>query len=257
MVGGSLGSVSPQAVLLVGIAFCVGVLLTSVGPSGVFTTVALYALTDHTPQTVAGTASASFIPIGLAGTAVYLRSGELTTTRGRRIALIISATGLLGARAGAELNTMLPVRLFELLLGLVVVGIALVLLYREYQGLAAATDVVSPSSLAGIVVYGLLGGGIGILGGLLGLGGPLFAVPVLVLFGLPMLAAVAIAQVQLIFIAGFATAGYLAHDAVSLPLLVLVGAPQLVGVVSGWVVAHRIDSKLLRLGLAVAAFLMA
>ena len=53
------------------------------------------------------------------------------------------------------------------------------------------------------------------------------------------------------FIAAFATAGYLVRDAVSLELAVLVGVPELVGVVVGWRIAHVVDERRLKRLLAV------
>jgi hypothetical protein len=107
------------------------------------------------------------------------------------------------------------------------------------------------------ILIGTIGFGIGILGAMLGVGGPVVAVPILVVLGVPMLVAVAVAQVQSIFISSFATVGYLAVDAVSLPLVLLVGIPQLIGVVLGWGVAHRVDPHRLRVVLGLVLVLVA
>jgi uncharacterized membrane protein YfcA len=106
----------------------------------------------------------------------------------------------------------------------------------------------------GQIVLGILGFVLGIASGLLGVGGPVIAVPALVLVGVPMLLAVGVAQVQSIFIAVFATTGYLAQGNVSIPLAVLVGTPLLVGVVAGWKVAHLIDPNRLKVALGVVLF---
>jgi hypothetical protein len=68
---------------------------------------------------------------------------------------------------------------------------------------------------------------------------------------LRLLAAVAAAQVQSVFVSGFAAAGYFARDAVSLPLAALVGVPELLGVLVGWRVAHRVPAVQLKRVLAV------
>lgn len=77
----------------------------------------------------------------------------------------------------------------------------------------------------------------------------------LVVLGVGMLSAVAVAQVQSVFIATFATAGYALNGAVSLPLALLVGVPQLVGAFLGWRVPRVVDPHRLKtaLGLTLVA----
>lgn len=77
----------------------------------------------------------------------------------------------------------------------------------------------------------------------------------LVVLGVGMLSAVAVAQVQSVFIATFATAGYALNGAVSLPLALLVGLPQLVGAFLGWRVTRVVDPHRLKtaLGLTLVA----
>jgi uncharacterized membrane protein YfcA len=246
---------------LVAIAFAAGVGITTIGPGGIFVTVALYAMTSLSSAEVAGTAQATFIATGLVGTAAYARSGELVGEDGRDMAVILSATSVLGALAGSYLNSYVSRRLFGILLGLVAGLTGLTLLYRERRELEPLATVDS-ETWTGRAVLATLGTGLGVAGGLVGVGGPVLAVPALVVLGVPMLLALGVAQVQSIFIAGFATAGYLAQGAVSLPFVVLVGVPQVAGVVAGWHVAHRIEPSRLKVTLggvlvAVSGYLMA
>lgn len=254
---GVLTIAAALAAALVGIALVVGLLLTSVGASGFLTTVALHLFTSLSPAEVAGTASASFVPFGVLGALAYYRSGELATRPWSHIAVVMSATGLVGALAGTELNAHLPVRAFELTLGMTVALAGVLLLYRESRGATGnAILELDPTRPAGYAAYGTLGAVIGTIGGLLGLGGPALAVPLLVLLGVSIRTAVGIAQLQLVFISATATAGYVIRDAVSLPLLVLVGVPQLAGAFVGWVVAHRTPEGRLRAGLAIVLVLV-
>ncbi|WP_129112612.1 sulfite exporter TauE/SafE family protein [Halegenticoccus tardaugens] len=232
-------------VALVCIALVAGVGITTVGPGGVFVTAALFALTPASPATVAGTASATFVATGLLGSYTYRRSGELSGDRGRALATVLSVTGVLGAVVGATLNTRLPRAVFGGLLAAFLAGVGLVLVIRERRGLAAVVEV-DAGTTRGRTVVGAVGFVIGVAGGLLGVGGPVLTVPALVLLGTPMLLAVAAAQVQSVFLSGFATATYLTHGAVSPRLAVVVGVPQLVGVVLGWHVAHRVPAPRLR-----------
>jgi uncharacterized membrane protein YfcA len=91
-----------------------------------------------------------------------------------------------------------------------------------------------------------------VAGGLFGVGGPLLSVPLLVLAGVPMMPALGAAQAQSIVIAAVGTIAYAAQDAISWPLALLVGVPELAGVVIGWRVAHALPTHRLRYGLAAA-----
>lgn len=246
----------PSAVLafLIAIALVAGVGITTIGPGGIFVTVGLYALTPLSSAAVAGTAHATFIVTGLIGTVVYARSGEVVGNDGRGMAAILSATSVVGALAGAHLNTYVSRRLFGILLGVVAGLTGSVLLYREWRELDPVVTI-NVTSWRGRASLSLLGVGLGVASGLVGVGGPVLAVPALVVLGVPILLALGVAQVQSIFIAVFATAGYFAQGAVSLPLVVLIGIPQVVGVVAGWMIAHRVDPG--RLKVALGAVLLA
>ena len=95
-----------------------------------------------------------------------------------------------------------------------------------------------------------IGLGVGLPGGLLGVGGPVLAVPLMIVVGVPMLLAVALAQVQSVFIAAFATWGYALQGAIDWWLAVLVGVPLLVGTLLGWWIAQRVAPERLRGALA-------
>ncbi|MFC7154412.1 sulfite exporter TauE/SafE family protein [Halomarina halobia] len=236
------------ALALVAVALIGGVGITAIGPGGILVTAALFALTTATPATVAGTASATFVATGLLGAAVYARSGELSARAGRRDALLLSLVGVVGALAGVWLNARLPTAAFGILLG-AVVSLSGALVWWRTRGGSGGTDRPGGGAVAAI------GFGVGVVSGTLGVGGPVLAVPLLVAAGTPMLAAVAAAQVQSVFIAGGATFGYLAQGAVSPTLTLLVGVPELVGAVLGWRLAHAVDE--IRLKRALAAVLVA
>lgn len=233
---------------LVAIALVAGVGITTVGPGGVFVTAALYELTDLSSAAVAGTASATFVATGLVGSSAYVRSGELTTRRAREAAVVLSGVGLVGALAGTRLNLLVGERLFGYLLAAFLAGVGVLLAYRERVGIEPSGLLDTSRRRRGLLA--VTGGSIGVVSGLLGVGGPVIAVPVLVVLGMPMLRAVAVAQVQSIFLALFATAGYAAVGAVDVTMAVLVGVPQLVGVLAGWRLAHRVSAHRLRLVLA-------
>lgn len=245
---------SGTSLLLMIIALAAGVGITAVGPGGVFLTAALFVGTDLSSAAVAGTASATFVATGLVGSGAYVRSGELATRPAWASAAWLSATGLVGALVGARINLAIGAEGFGRLLGAFLVGGAGLIMYREW------TNEEAPGVLAGSVLPGkgtrrrgilaAVGGVVGLLGGLLGVGGPVVAVPMLVSLGMPIRQAVAVAQVQSVVLALVATARYAAAGAVDPALALLVGVPQLVGVGVGWRVAHRVAPGRLRKGLA-------
>jgi uncharacterized membrane protein YfcA len=233
---------------LVAIAFLAGIGITTIGPGGIFLTVALYALTPLSPGAIAGTAQAMFVVTGVVGTLAYVRSGELATGGSRALTGILSASSVLGAVAGALANAHVSRALFGLLLGTLASATGFVIVYRERRGFMPLCSIDATTG-RGRLQLGALGFALGGFSGLLGVGGPVLAVPALVLVGVPMLRAIAVAQVQSIFIAAFASLGYLAQGTVSLSLAVLIGLPLIAGVVAGWRVAHRVDPNRLKVAL--------
>jgi uncharacterized membrane protein YfcA len=236
--------------LLVVVAFFAGIGYTAIGPGGIFTTIALFTLTDIASSTVAGTAQLTFIAVGVLGSVTYFRSGELSLAGNTRMAVVLSIASILGALAGAEINTYVSRDLFGLLLGGFTVVAGLIIVYRQRSDRLPEYDV-DLTTPRGTVLLAAVGLGLGGVSGLLGVGGPVVAVPVLVILGVGMLSAVAVAQVQSIFIATFATTGYYLNGAVSIPLAILVGVPQLVGAFVGWRVAHYVDPARLKVWLGI------
>ena len=241
-----------EALILVAVALVGGIAITLIGPGGIFVTVALHAL-GYPAAVVAGTASAAFIGTGIVGSAAYWRSGELRASTVRRDALALSLASVAGALAGAALNAFLDRATFGVLLGLFVGGTALLVLRRGRRVEAPEPGLEAPGpGLAVMVALGLF---VGVPGGALGVGGPVLAVPLLVLVGVPMLTAVGMAQAQSVAIAAFATAGYVARGSVDWGLALLIGVPLVVGTVVGWRLAQRVDAG--RLTTLLGAVLLA
>jgi uncharacterized protein len=236
--------------VLVVIAFVSGIGITTIGPGGIFVTIALYSLTSLSSGEVAGTAHAMFIATGVVGSVAYLYSGEMRTGEGRALAIVLSVSSVLGALAGASVNAYVSRGVFGALLGGVAMAVGAIILYRERRGFAPLVDL-DPLERSGQFALGGLGFVLGVASGLLGIGGPVLAVPALVLAGVPMLLAVAVAQVQSIFIATFATVGYALQETVIVPLVIALGIPLLAGVVAGWKVAHLVDPARLKVALGI------
>jgi len=240
----------PPLVVLVVIAFLSGIGITTLGPGGIFVTIALYSLTSIPSSMVAGTAHTTFIATGLVGSVAYVHSGEMKAGQGRVMALILSLSSVIGAPLGAYINSFLPRTIFGVLLGVVAMATGINIVYRERRRLSSLYQL-DVTVRRGQITLGGVGFALGAVSGLLGVGGPVLAVPALILIGVPMLLAIAVAQVQSIFIAAFATTGYLLQDSVSLPLATVVGVPLLVGAIVGWKIAHLVNPAKLKIALGV------
>ncbi|WP_153182956.1 sulfite exporter TauE/SafE family protein, partial [Streptomyces sp. E5N298] len=86
---------------------------------------------------------------------------------------------------------------------------------------------------------------------------PMLTVPLLVALGVPVLESLAAAQAQSVVIAGVGTVGYLAQGAVDWPLAVLVGVPELAGVLLGWRIAHALPTRHLKFALIATLLALA
>lgn len=231
-------------------ALITGIGTAAIGAGGIFIIIALYVFTALSASTIAGTTSTTSIATALLVTHYAINTEGLLGDAERALLLILSIAGALGAIAGAVLNTTLADATFGVLLGGFTVLSGLLLLYRQLRGIESATRV-DPTTHRGQLVFAIFGFCIGAVGSLFGIGGPVIMTPVLVLLGMPLMAAVAIAQVQSIFLSATAAMTYLTYGAVSLPLVLLLGIPQLVGVAAGWKLAQFITPRWLKLILGV------
>jgi uncharacterized protein len=226
-----------------------GVGITAIGPGGVLATIGLFALTSLSPAQVAGTAIVTHIATGALGTAAYTRSGQLREPATRRTALILAVSALVGAPVGVVINGAVSDRVFGILLGVFVALVAALVLYRDRR-----TDPAPPVRHPAVPGIAAVGVGVAVASGIVGVGGPLLAVPLLVVLGMPVLSALAAAQVQSVVIATVGTAGYLAAGAIDWPLAALVGIPELAGVLLGWVLARALPTRTLTYVLIASLF---
>ncbi|HEX3784005.1 MAG TPA: sulfite exporter TauE/SafE family protein [Pseudonocardiaceae bacterium] len=227
-----------------------GVGISAVGPGGVLATIGLYALTALSPAQIAGTAILTHVATGTLGTAAYVHSGQLREPETRRTALILAGAAVLGTPLGVLVNTAISGKAFGLLLGAFAALIAILVWYRDRQPAVGDTQ---PAAM----VIGAIGFGVAVASGLLGLGGPMLAVPLLVTVGLPILSALAAAQAQSIVVAALGTLGYLVKGTIDWPLAALVGIPELAGVLIGWMIARALPTRKLKYALVILLLLLA
>ncbi len=238
------------ALALLGLAGGIGI--TALGPGGVLPTIGLFALTDLSPTVVAGTAIVTHIATGLLATGAYARSGELREPATLRVAGLLAATAVVGTPLGVRLNTLVSARVFGVLLAALLVLVAALVWYRD-RG-APGADGARPPATPGVLALGL---GVSVASGVLGIGGPMLAVPLLIAASVPVLSALAAAQAQSIVIATAGSVGYLAHGGIDRGLAALVGVPELAGVLIGWVVARKLPTRVLKHALVLTLLVVA
>ncbi|GAA2573993.1 MULTISPECIES: sulfite exporter TauE/SafE family protein [Streptomyces] len=247
-----MAGVSVPVLIALGLLGLVGGIgITAVGPGGVLPTIGLFALTSLTPAEVAGTAIVTHVATGALATAAYTRSGQLRDPRTRRTALVLAVSALAGTPLGVMVNSYVSKRMFGLVLGVFVAGVAGLVWFRERRRPAAARTHPRTAVVAG------LGFAVAVAAGVVGIGGPMLTVPLLVALGVPVLESLASAQAQSVVIAGVGTLGYVAHGAVDWPLAVLVGVPELAGVLLGWRIAHALPTRHLKYALITTLFALA
>jgi len=234
---------------LAALGLVAGVGITAIGPGGVLATIALFALTSLSPAQVAGTAIVTHIATGALATAAYTRSGHLRDRHTRHTALILAAVAVIGTPLGVLINGAVSSRVFGILLGGFVAGVATLVWYHDRR-----TRPGIPHHQLHPGVVAVVGFGVAVASGLVGVGGPLLAVPLLVTLRLPILSALAAAQAQSVFIAGAGTLSYLAVGAIDWPLAAVVGVPELAGVLLGWVIARALPTRTLTYALIITLF---
>ena len=240
----------PHAGLLMIIALIAGIGITAIGPGGVLLTIALFAITDLSPAEIAGTAIITHIGTGIAGSLAFVRSGQLRQVNTRKMASTLAISAVIGTPLGVFINSQVSIRQFGLLLAVFVMTIGATVLIREFREIPdnghRAHD--TPSG----AVQSVIGTGVATISGMFGLGGPMIAVPVLVIAGVPMLSALAAAQAQSVIVSITGTVVYLSQGAIDWPLAIMTGIPELIGVWLGWKIAHALPRRLLTVVLGVS-----
>lgn len=240
-------------VLLVAISLIGGIGITAIGPGGVLVTIALFLFTDLSPAEVAGTAIVTHIGTGLAGSAAYVHSGQLREPRTRRLTVILCLAALVATPIGVTLNTRMSGNVFGVLLAVLVMLVGISVFLRERRRPAHTPDNHALETWPAQLV---LGAGVAVISGIFGIGGPMIAVPVMVVLGVPILQALGSAQGQSVVLATIGSIAYLAHGAIVWPLVFITGIPEMIGVWLGWKIAHALPRRPLTYILAASLIVL-
>jgi uncharacterized protein len=227
-------------VLLLACTLIVGALIGSVGVGGVLLAPALAFLAGLDVHEAMGTSMCAFLFTGVTGTASFSRRGSLDWSAGGRLAV----GAIPGVLAGAWANGLFSEEALKLMLAVLLIATGI----YAVAGSREAAERRAPGAAALTAV----GVAVGFGSGLTGTGGPVLAVPSLLLLGFPALATVAISQLAQLPIAGFGTLGFLLYGRVDLLLGAGLGLVASVGVLAGARIAHAVPAAMLRRGCAAA-----
>ena len=186
----------------------------------------------------AATSLFSFLFTGVLGTWLYQRRGTISW----RITVPVCAGAVIFGYAGAAVAAALDPRPLAIIIALVIIAAGAYVLVpvksrpgeKEGRGMGGQIELTAVGAASG---FG---------SGLSGAGGPLFAVPIMVILGYVPLTAVAASQVLQIIAAISGSIGNLQHKFIDFEVAALVTVFELAGVVAGVKLAHVASPLVLR-----------
>jgi uncharacterized membrane protein YfcA len=225
------------------VACVVGLLIGAVGIGGVLLIPALIVLGGLGPHAASATALATFAFTGLLGTWLFQRRGSIDW--GKTAVVCVAAT-LFSAIGAVVAHAVSPVALTRIAaVSIVFAGSYVFLPIRS----APAQSSRGPGRERALLAF--IGAAAGFGSGLSGAGGPLFSVPLMMIFGFPPLMAIGTSQALQVISAGAGTAANLQFGAVDFAYVLWVTGFELAGVLAGAKIAHVASPAQLRKGAAV------
>lgn len=225
--------------MLYAIALVVGLCIGAVGVGGVLLIPALQWTAGLPVHDAMATALFTFVFTGIVGSWLFQRRGSIDWSIAAALAIGAIPSGVIGAWTNARLDA----RPLGLMLAAVIL-FAGAWIFAGGRG-ARPMPFADRPRLRRATLYGI-GVVTGFGSGLTGVGGPALAVPLLVLFGVPSLAAVGASQVVQIVAALSGSAGFIAQDRIRWSVAAALLVFELAGVVLGVVIAHRVPAAVLR-----------
>lgn len=224
-------------------AMLIGVLIGAMAIGGVLLPPVLIYAFGMSVRDAMATSLITFIFTGLLGAYFFKKSGSLDLRSG----IILSLGSLPGGPIGVRANLALGEHELKLLLSLFLLFAGVYILARSRFKLSAEEKRKSTPLLLLLVGFA-----IGVAAGLTGIGGPLVSVPALIILKFPTLVAVGTSQFNSFFASLSGTAGNMLYNSsINYSVAALVGSAEILGVIIGTKVAHRIGGERLRTLLAL------
>jgi len=222
------------------IGLLTGTLIGTVGVGGILLTPLLVFFTAADLHIAQATSSFSFLFTGIVGTFIYSRQKSIDWNQVLWISLGIIPTAILGA----NLNTRLSSSSLSLILAVLIVFAGINALVKRNRNTKSSASLHR-------AVLSIIGVCVGFGSSLTGTGGPVFLVPILLMFQFLPLFAVGISQAVQLPIAIFATIGFSLFGSIDYRLGLLLGVIQGLGVILGGKIAHSLPQEKLRQVVAV------
>lgn len=221
------------------LAAAIGVALGLLGGGGSILVVpALTYLMGFDTKTAVVTSLAVVGLAAAAGAAWSFARGKLAVLP----ALIIGSTMMVGAYGGALIGARLADRTQMVILAAVMLGAAIIMIYRSM-----ADEGATPAVAAHPAALGLLGVGLGVITGLVGVGGGFLIVPALVIVGgLPMRAASSASLLAITMGALAGLAGYSGRVHLEWGFVFAFAAVAAAGTIAGGLLADRLPQRRLQ-----------
>ena len=223
-------------ITVIAIGLLTGGLVGTIGVGGILLSPLLALVAGVDLQQAMAVASASFLATGIAGTAAYARKRSIDW----RMLCWLSLGLAPAAIAGARVNQVAGTTWLSLVLAMLIAGAGVHALLPGTRRSTLEHVTLAPPSLI------LIGGAVGFGSALTGTGGPVLLLPILMPLGVPVLAAIGVSQVVQLPIAVAATLTHGLVGELDVQLAVWLGVIQVVGVVVGAALAHRLPAERLR-----------
>ena len=179
----------PHFIALLLASTVVGCLIGAVGIGGVLLIPALIALADLTPHQASATALFTFLFTGVLGSILFQRQGSIDWRQTLTVCAGAIVFSYLGAMASSTVDGVLLMRIIAAL----IVFAGVYVFVPRPAGAESASKPFRPCLLL------FIGAAAGFGSGFSGAGGPLFSVPLMVLWGFAPLSAIGTSQVLQIF----------------------------------------------------------
>lgn len=224
-------------ILLLGVV--AGLCIGTVGVGGILLIPPLTFLADTSVHEASTTALFTFIFVGAAGTWLFHRRGSMDWP----VCAPVCAGATVFSYLGAWAKSLVGAAALNGLIALATLFAGIYLLAPFGRRTDPALEAPSGKRLALLTGVGVLSG---FGSGLTGAGGPLFSVPMMLLWGFAPLTAIGTGQVLQIVAASFGTLGNLNHGSIHVSLALWLAVGELAGVLVGVRLAHRVKAPVLR-----------
>jgi uncharacterized membrane protein YfcA len=217
----------------------VGTLIGAVGVGGVLLVPVLIYLTELDVHQAMATALCTFVATGVVGTYAFQRQGSIEWWA----TVLLCSGALLCGYLGAMVNAWVEAEVLTVVLALLILGAGL---YTITSAFGFREPAFAGRPLPQNLLLLGLGSVAGFSSGLTGTGGPLVAVPLMIMFGFPPLMSIGAGQVIQIVAALSGTLGNLRYGQIDFSLVPLIALCQVLGVLLGVKIVHAVNVVLVR-----------